>query len=59
MTIATLRSSVRPVLAYLLAGAFVVGFFLKMIPSEVFTTVASSVISFWYAQRVGERRRTD
>lgn len=51
MTVAMLRSAVRPTITYAFALAMVAGFLLKLISAEVFTNVAVTVISFWFATR--------
>lgn len=51
MTAATLRSGVRPLITYAFALAMVAGFLMKLISAEVFTNVAVTVISFWFATR--------
>lgn len=47
----TIHSSVRPVVTYLLAAAFVVGFFMKMVPHDVFSSLVISVVSYWFGSR--------
>lgn len=47
----TIHSSVRPVVTYLLAAAFVVGFFMGMVPHDVFSSLVISVVSYWFGSR--------
>lgn len=47
----TFHSAVRPVVTYLLAAAFVVGFFMEMVPRDVFSSLVISVISYWFGSR--------
>lgn len=51
-----LRSGVRPIITYAFALAMVAGFLLKLISAEVFTNVAVTVISFWFASRSSDKR---
>ena len=47
----TIHSSVRPVVTYLLAAAFVAGFFMGMVPRDVFSSLVISVVSYWFGSR--------
>lgn len=50
-TLETIHSSVRPVVTYLLAVAFVAGFFMGMVPRDVFSSLVISVVSYWFGSR--------
>lgn len=47
----TFHSSVRPVVTYVFAGAMVAGFFVGKVPSDVFYTIATTVVGYWFGQR--------
>jgi len=47
----TIHSSVRPVVTYALAAALIAGFFLGKIPPDMFSSIAISVISYWFGSR--------
>ena len=46
-----LRGSVRPVVTYVMAGTVVVGFFLHMVPAELFVPLAFAIINIWFGIR--------
>ena len=54
-----LVTSVRPVVTYMIAAAFIAGFFLGLVPQQVFADAAIMVISFWYGQRSGEKSKEE
>jgi hypothetical protein len=47
----TIHSSVRPIVTFALAGAFVVGFFRGSVPPDVFSSLVISVVSYWFGSR--------
>lgn len=49
-----LRTAVRPIVTFAFALALVVGFLSGRVPENVFTTIAGSVITFWFGQRTNE-----
>lgn len=51
------RSAVRPLITYAFSIAMITGFFMKLIPPEVFYTVAGNVVSFWFGQRTPDTGR--
>lgn len=53
-----LRTSVRPIVTFAFALALVAGFLVGRVPENVFTTIAGSVITFWFGQRINEDRRS-
>jgi len=54
-----LRSSVRPIVTYGLTGAVIYGFIVKLIPPEVFMTLATMAFTFWFVDRVVEKRTVE
>lgn len=50
-----LRSSTRPIVTYMFAGASVAGFLMGIIPSDKFMDVAQMILLFWFAQRGTEK----
>lgn len=50
----TFHSSVRPIVTYGLALTLIVGFILGKIPSDTFSSISISVISYWFGQRGAE-----
>lgn len=47
----TIHSSVRPIVTFTLAGAFVIGYFRGLVPPDVFSSLVISVVSYWFGSR--------
>lgn len=54
-TVNGLRSSVRPIVTYLFALTLCLGFGMEKVPENVFSTIAGSVVMFWFGQRTNEK----
>lgn len=51
-----LRGSVRPVVTYAFAGAFIAGLFTGHVPKDAFLSVAGMVMAFWFQSRTEEKK---
>lgn len=49
----TFHSAVRPTVTYALAAALIVGFFMRLIPADVFYTIAGNAVAYWFGARGG------
>jgi hypothetical protein len=51
VTVANLRSLVRPVVTLLLVAALVVGFFLGKVTPDAFIPIVAGAIGYWFSSR--------
>lgn len=51
------RSSVRPIVTYAFAAAFIGGFLLKLVPPDAFLILATYVIKSWFDERQQDRAK--
>ena len=50
-TVDALRSSVRPLVTFMLVGGFVYGFVAGVISGENYGLVVATIIGFWFGSR--------
>jgi hypothetical protein len=51
VTVANLRSLVRPVVTLMLVVALVIGFFTGRVTPDAFIPIVASILSWWFASR--------